>query len=1605
MKKLLVVMMLALLAFFAVGCGENSYTVTYMADGEVYEITEGVAPGTSSEFPAQPSKTGYRFTGWYEEGAEEPFSEDTAIDGDLVLYAGFDENEYTLTFSANGGTGSMDSVSLTYTQEYKLPACAFTNTDNLFVGWALSADGEAVYNDEATISKLATENDAAVTLYAVWDSQSYTVVFNGNGGLGAMEPLTVAMSREFSLTRCAFVKQGWHFAGWALSAEGEIVYDDGETVSGLASEKGATVDLYAIWEQDSYTVKFDKNDAAATGTMADQIFALGEEKALPRNAFSKTGFNFMGWALSADGEVVYEDGETVSGLATEHGAVITLYAVFRGAPETYTITTRTEQADGSFKEDSQTKNGYFGDVITVTADPITGYTVGIAGNGAKLDGGDDTVITVTYSLTDYTAKLIGVYGEEEFEVDSQTFTYLSEKFSLEALDRVEVSGVAYRYIDKGVSLEIAENTSENVTIEVEYGIEVTDAAGLVSAMRNNADKSVVLANDIDMRDYLTENPWNSTVTENGEGAFFNRAFSGTLDGKGHSILNLNSTAGLIARYTNTVFKEISENGTVKNLHMQISVGLSAGGEGARMGLLFGDMYGTIDNCFFEVDAQFNVDWYMYGAAPIYNLGENSKVTNTVFYIPNAAGLRMICSTSWGGAFEGYGIFDNVAFVYGDSSVNNSLPNKYNPNITDIYVIKADYSTGTFNDAKVLNAEKYAAGYEATKDSENVAYNSADYWDAVSFEDITAAMSGFTFTESVLKFGDRTVMNFEEAVEVSDAYEFVEAMTNKPWANIVLQNDIDMSEYLAENPWNDANADTGAFFNFTFSGTLDGQGHSILNLDSAAGVIDHWENVVIREISPSGVIKNLHLQVSLGLKATEYDRALLFGNMYGTIENCFFEIDVQTDSDWGYYASAAFYRLAETSHVSNSVFYIPAPVDFRLMCASTGDASFVGTFENVAYVYGGFNYKGLLPDKVNPDIEGIYLIKADAQNSVFTGSQKLADGYAEGSVVNDESLWEEISLENITENMQGFTFTESVLKFGDRTVMNFEEAVEVSDAYEFVAAMTNKPWANIALTNDIDMSDYLAENPWNDTNSATGAFFNFTFSGTLDGQGHSILNLNSAAGVVERWENVVFRELAETGVIKNLHLQASLGVQSSTGDRSYLFGNVYGTIQNCFFEVYPETNSSEWDGCVYYGTGAIYRLKESALIENTVFYVPNPAGFRLIASNASLDSNTGASSYVGTFRNVAYVYGSFDYNNLLPTQVNPGISDIYIIKADAAANSFTQPKELVGGYAGGATVNGEELWTDTTLQAINGAMTGFTFTETSVSFGDKVIVSELAETIEATTAEQLVNSLRYKPWANIKLMNDIDMSAYLAKYPWNNTDTKSGAFINTEFTGTLDGQGHSVLNLDSAAGVIDRWEKNSFIRKISSSAVIKNLHLQLSIGVNSSGQDRAFLIGNMEGTIENCFFEIDVATNEGAGYYGTAAFYTLADTSAVKNTVFYIPAPAGFRLMCASTGDSSRVGTFENVTYIYGSFDYENLLPDAVNPNISGIYLIREDSSTGTFTDAKALSADYAGGSAANGESLWTASTVSDVTAAMNGFTFTEKTLSFGDTIIADLNVA
>ena len=1336
MKKAIVTIMLSLLALTVIACGPKAYTVTFMVDGAEYKAVGSIESGSTVELPSNPTKTGFRFNGWYAEGAEEKFSPDAAIESDLVLNAKFDENEYKVEFSACGGEGEMNSLELRYTQESALPECTFTYTDKLFAGWALSASGEAEYADGATVSKLTAEHEATVTLYAVWNRQFYTIKFNGNGGLGSMSDTDVDMSRETALTANAFVRQGYHFLGWATTADGEVKYADGATVSKLTTEAGEEINLYAVWERDYYTVRFAGGEGV-TGTMKDQKFEMDDEKALTANAFTKTNFDFKGWATEPNGEVVYLDGATVSGLATKNGAVVTLYAVFKGAPETYVVITRTENAESGFDDNRETKNAFFGDTITITPEPKTGYEVTVTNNGATLDGGNDTEITITYTLIDYTAKLVGKYGATEFTVAEETFTYLTESFSLTATDSVEEGGVTYRYIDKGNTFPIAKNTAQNVTLVAEYGIEVTDAAALMSAMNDHPDKSVVFGSDIDMTDYLTANPWNDTNASTG--ALFNKNFSGTMDGKGYSLLGIKSTSGYIERTKNVIFSRINANGTIKNLHLQASLGIkNDGGGGKRLSVLFGEMFGTVDNCFFDLDVDFEVDWKLYGGAPIWDLSDTSVVRNTVFYIPNASGLRCFIATTYGGAFEGKGTFDNVVHIYKSIGYGDTaLPTIYNPNLSNVYVVTADSANGIFKDFRKLNETLYnsedGVQIEVKENGEPVynedgtpktrrANNNIGYWDETTADNVTTAMNGFTFTEKALKYGEKTIFDFNRIINVSNAEELVSVMNDKPWANIELTQDIDMTDYLAANPWDS----TDAFFTKTFSGTLDGKGHSILNLKSTAGMIERWQNVVFKEVSPTGKIKNLHMQVSLGLQEKGgFRKSVLFGGMFGSIDNCFFDVDVEFSNPNDSYCTATIYDVSDTSSVTNTVFYVPNSVSMRMMVASSWGGGYEarGTFNNLVYIYGNTRTgDAALPYKYNAGISNIYAIQA---GSSFTGYQKFdkaaydAGAGAEGSTAfNSADYWTASSAEEITEAMSGFTFTDKTLKFGDKTVCDLNAAIRVSNAEELVSAINDKPWANIELMQDIDMTSYLAANPWNSTDADNGAFFNKTFSGTLDGKGHSILNLKSTAGMIERWQNVVFKEVSPTGKIKNLHMQVSLGLQEKGGFRkSVLFGGMFGSIDNCFFDVDVEFSNPNDSYC----TATIYDVSDTSSVTNTVFYVPNSVSMRMMVAS----SWGGGYEARGTFNNLVYIYGNTRTGDAaLPYKYNAGISNIYAIQAGSSFTGYQKFDKAAydagAGAEGSTAFNSADYWTASSAEEITEAMSGFTFTDKTLKFGNTTI---------------------------------------------------------------------------------------------------------------------------------------------------------------------------------------------------------------------------------------------------------------------------------------------
>ena len=108
---------------------------------------------------------GKKFKGWATTANGEVIDGTTYnVTADVELYAIWEDIpvvNYTITFNANGGTGTMQAVE--YVGEYTLPNCTFTAPDGKqFKGWALASDGEVIdgtYNVTANIE-----------LYAIWEN-------------------------------------------------------------------------------------------------------------------------------------------------------------------------------------------------------------------------------------------------------------------------------------------------------------------------------------------------------------------------------------------------------------------------------------------------------------------------------------------------------------------------------------------------------------------------------------------------------------------------------------------------------------------------------------------------------------------------------------------------------------------------------------------------------------------------------------------------------------------------------------------------------------------------------------------------------------------------------------------------------------------------------------------------------------------------------------------------------------------------------------------------------------------------------------------------------------------------------------------------------------------------------------------------------------------------------------------------------------------------------------------------------------------------------------------------------------------------------------------
>ena len=209
---------------------------TYVADGE--SLSQSSLPTAK--------KTGYVFKGWewdYDKGLilGNLSSALSAVYGPLYLKAVWETEpvNYTLSYNANGGSGSMSSQTVTEGQSTKLKTNAFTRTGYYFTGWNTKANGSGTsYSDGAYATFYGN-----TTLYAQWQPNTYSLSFDANGGSGSMSGGSAAYGESVQLPGNTFTRPKYTFNGWNTRADGSgTAYADNAS---LTLTEDTT--LYAQW--------------------------------------------------------------------------------------------------------------------------------------------------------------------------------------------------------------------------------------------------------------------------------------------------------------------------------------------------------------------------------------------------------------------------------------------------------------------------------------------------------------------------------------------------------------------------------------------------------------------------------------------------------------------------------------------------------------------------------------------------------------------------------------------------------------------------------------------------------------------------------------------------------------------------------------------------------------------------------------------------------------------------------------------------------------------------------------------------------------------------------------------------------------------------------------------------------------------------------------------------------------------------------------------------------------------------------------------------------------------------------------------------------------
>ena len=223
----------------------------------------------------------------------------------VVLGVNWKNENYTLTYDNNGGSGCT-SKSMNYGDEYGT-LCTPSKRGYAFVGWfdnnyknsplnyyadtysdlknAFGYDANRLYKHyfeyglkegrriSQYISSDIYNTEGNKTIYAGWKGVVYRINYNANGGTGTMESNNAEFGTNVTIKNNGFTRDGYTFAGWTTKSNGTDDgygwtgwsgtwnYADGQY--GIAENK---LVLYARWKKNKVYIKLDANGGSVRGS-------------------------------------------------------------------------------------------------------------------------------------------------------------------------------------------------------------------------------------------------------------------------------------------------------------------------------------------------------------------------------------------------------------------------------------------------------------------------------------------------------------------------------------------------------------------------------------------------------------------------------------------------------------------------------------------------------------------------------------------------------------------------------------------------------------------------------------------------------------------------------------------------------------------------------------------------------------------------------------------------------------------------------------------------------------------------------------------------------------------------------------------------------------------------------------------------------------------------------------------------------------------------------------------------------------------------------------------------------------------------------------------